>query len=308
MSRCRSEARRQRKPLPGETRDPVRRTGLDPGFRRGGRTRLTIRLLVSDVDGTLVDKHKQLTPATIDAVARLRGAGIAFTIISARPRSGVMPIADALAIDGPIAAFNGGTIFRRDGWVGEQHMIPAEVAHGVLDLAKDASVDTWVFADDRWYATTDQGAHVASERIASNEAPILRTDFADLLDRADKISFVSDEPAVLADLMTRSKAAFGDRATIAQSQTYYLDVTATAANKGAGIEALAAAIGVPLDDTAAIGDQHNDVPMLERAGLSIAMGNAPDAVKAVAREVTDANDADGVAHAIDRYILDRGNT
>ena len=269
---------------------------------------MTIRLFVSDVDGTLVDKHKKLTPATIDAVARLRAAGIAFTIISARPRSGVMPIADALAIDGPIAAFNGGTIFRRDGWVGEQHLIPAEVARGVLDLARDASVDLWVFADDRWYASTDQGTHVGSERIASNEAPIVRTDFADLLDRADKISFVSDEPAVLADLMVRSKAAYGDRATIMQSQTYYLDVTATQANKGAGIEALAAAIGVPLTDTAAIGDQHNDVPMLERAALSIAMGNAPEAVKEVAHEVTDANDADGVAHAIDRYILDRGNT
>ena len=73
--------------------------------------------VIFDLDGTLVDKHKELTPATIDAVARLRAAGIAFTIISARPRSGVMPIADALAIDGPIAAFNGGTIFRRNGWV-----------------------------------------------------------------------------------------------------------------------------------------------------------------------------------------------
>ena len=267
-----------------------------------------IRLLVSDIDGTLVDRHKQLTPATVAAVARLTAAGIGFTVISARPRSGIMPIADTLAIDVPMAAFNGGIVFRRDGWIGEHHVIPADVARGVLDLAKDAAVDTWVFADDRWYASTDQGKHVASERIASNQAPVVRDDFADLLDRADKISFVSDDAAVLADLLDRSQAAFGDRATIVQSQTYYLDITALAANKGDGIAALADAMRVPLAATAAIGDQHNDVPMLKRAALSIAMGNAPDAVKATARDVTDANDADGVAHAIDRYILDRGNT
>ena len=267
-----------------------------------------IRLLVSDVDGTLVDKHKQLAAATVDAVGQLTAAGIGFTIISARPRSGIMPIADRLAIDAPMAAFNGGLVFRRDGWVGEHHVIPADVARGVLSMAKEAPVDTWVFADDRWYASTDQGTHVGSERIASNEAPILRDDFGELLDHADKISFVSDDPAVLADLLDRAQAAFGDRATIMQSQTYYLDITALAANKGDGITALAAAMQVPLTATAAIGDQHNDVPMLKRAALSIAMGNAPDAVKATAREVTDANDADGVAHAIDRYILDRGNT
>lgn len=262
-----------------------------------------IKLLISDIDGTLIDQRKRLTPATIDAVERLTAAGVGFTVISARPRSGMMPIAEALAIDAPMAAFNGGLLFRRDGWVGEHHVISADVARGVLDMARGAPVDIWVFADDRWYASTDQGEHVAHERVASNQAPIVRADFTDLLDRADKITFVSDEPPVLADLLARSRDAFGARATITLSQAYYLDVTAAEANKGAGVAALAAAMRVDLTDVAAIGDQHNDVPMLKRAGLAIAMGNAPDAVKAEAHDVTDANDADGVAHAIDRLIL-----
>lgn len=265
--------------------------------------RRPVRLLISDVDGTLVNKQKRLSPATIDAVRRLEIAGVSFTIISARPRSGMMPIATTLGIDAPMGAFNGGLIFRRDGWTGEHHVIAAEVARGVLDLAQGAPVDTWVFADDRWYASTDQGTHVVSERIASNQAPVVRADFADLVDRADKITFVSDVPSVLADLLARSRAAFGERATIAQSQTYYLDVTALEANKGAGVEALTGAIGIDLTDTAVIGDQYNDLPMLTRAGFAIAMGNAPDDVKAAAHAVTDANDADGVAQAIDRLIL-----
>ncbi|WP_325102651.1 Cof-type HAD-IIB family hydrolase [Sphingomonas sp.] len=263
----------------------------------------SFRLLVSDVDGTLVDKRKQLTAGTIQAVGRLRAAGIGFTVISARPRSGVLPIADALAIDGPIAAFNGGLIFRREGTVERRHLIPGDVARGALEAVGELAVDVWVFADDQWHASTDQGAHVVSERIAANQEPVIRGDFADLLDRADKITFVSDEPATLATLHARINAAFPGRATVALSQTYYLDVTAMAANKGAGIEALAAAAGVPLTQVVAIGDQANDIAMLKRAGLAIAMGNAPDAVKAVADQVTATNDADGVAQAIDTLIL-----
>ena len=264
-----------------------------------------IRLLVSDVDGTLVDKRKQLTPATIDAVHRLREAGCGFTIISARPRSGMMPIADALAIDAPMAAFNGGIVFHRDGRVDEHHVIDAEAARGVFDLVGDAKVDRWVFADDRWYASSDRGEHVEHERVASNQAPVVCEGFADLLLRADKITFVSDDADLLAGLHRRCKEAFGDCATIAQSQTYYLDITALQANKGDGIVALAAALGFDLAEVAAIGDQNNDLPMLTRAGYAVAMGNAPDNVQKAADAVTAGNDADGVADAIDTLILPR---
>ncbi|WP_286165157.1 Cof-type HAD-IIB family hydrolase [Arthrobacter sp. TPD3018] len=264
-----------------------------------------IALVVSDIDGTLVDKQKKLTAATTAAVSRLEDAGVGFTVISARPISGILPIVETLGLDGPMAAFNGGILFKRDGTITEHHVIDEAVARGVMAIAADSPVDLWVFADDRWYASTDQGEHVAHERLASNQAPIVTNDFGDLLTRADKITFVSDDAPMLSDLADRCKAAHGDDATIVQSQVYYLDVTALAANKGDGLVALAAAFDQPLDAIAALGDQFNDVPMLERAGLSIAMGNAPDPVKARADHVTTANDADGVAHAIDTIILPR---
>ncbi len=266
---------------------------------------MTIRLLVCDVDGTLVDKQKKLTPATIAAVKRLHDAGMGFTIISARPCSGMLPIAEQLGIDAPMAAFNGGIVFRRDGSVASHATIDEDVARGMFELIGDAAVDRWVFVDDLWYASTDQGAHVASERIASNQAPIVTDDFASLLDRADKITLVSDDPALLVGLTQRAVAAFGARATIAQSQVYYLDVTTRVANKGDGVTALAAAFDVPLDQVAAIGDQANDLPMLARVGLSVAMGNGPEPVRHAAQHVTLGNDEDGVAHAIDTLIAPR---
>jgi len=257
-----------------------------------------IRLVVSDVDGTLVDGHKQLTPGVITAVGRLKAAGIGFTVISARPRSGIMPIADALDLDVPMGAFNGGIVFRRDGAVLAHETIDPKVVKGVFDLAKDAPVDRWLFADDRWFATSDQGTHVEHERIASNSEPVLTDDFTHLYDRADKVTFVSDTPEVLADLLKKAQAKYDGRATIGQSQTYYLDVTATTANKGDGITALAKAFDVPLAETAAFGDQYNDLPMFARAAWSAAMGQGPEQVRAKADFVSTSNDADGVAHAI----------
>lgn len=264
-----------------------------------------IKLVVSDVDGTLVDGKKQLTPGVKAAVGRLRAAGVQFTIVSARPRSGMMPIADALEIDTPMGAFNGGTVFTRDGTVTSQTFVDRAVVEGVFKVVEGAAVDTWVFADDQWFASTDQGAHVTSERVSSNQAPVVRHDFTDLFDRVDKITFVSDDAALLRSLAEQARD-FADKATIAQSQTYYLDVTALAANKGDGVVALSDTLGVPLSATAVFGDQANDLPMFARASVSYAMGQGPEAVRAKATHVVAPNTADGVAEAIDLVLSAAG--
>ncbi|THD35041.1 MAG: HAD family phosphatase [Sphingomonas sp.] len=262
-----------------------------------------IRLAVSDVDGTLVRKDKSLSPQVIAAVHRLRDAGVPFTLISARPISGMMPLIAPLGIDIPLAAFNGGIVFRPDGAVLSACHVDETVVRGVFAIVGDAPVDRWVFADGHWYATSDQGVHVEHERIASNQPPVLRDDFADLYGRIDKLTIVSDDAALLKGLADKAKAAFGKQATIGQSQTYYLDVTGVTANKGDGVAALAKMLGVDMADVAVFGDMENDVPMFDRAGFSVVMGQAPEAVKAKADETSSSNEEDGVAHAIDAFIL-----
>jgi len=264
-----------------------------------------IRLVISDVDGTLVRKDKSLSPQVIAAVHRLREAGIAFTLISARPVSGVLPLVAPLGIDIPVAAINGGIVFRPDGSVITEHRIDPDVVRGMFALAEGVAVDRWVFADNRWYASSLDGVHVEHERVASNQEPVLRDDFSDLYDRADKVTFVSDDAPVLKELAGRGVVQFGARATIGQSQTYYLDVTDTHANKGDGIAELAQILGIDLAQVAVFGDMDNDVAMFRRAGLSVAMGQAPDTVKSAAAFVSTSNEQDGVAHAIDAFVLAR---
>ena len=264
-----------------------------------------IQLVVSDVDGTLVDDDKRLRAATIDAVARLRGAGIGFTIISARPVSGMMPIADALQIDAPMAAFNGGTIFRRDGTVLEKHVVAPDVVRAIFGSAEGMAVNRWLFANNQWHADDANDPHVARERIASDQEPRIVTDFAPLFDRTDKLTFISDDHGLLDELEALAASTEGS-ATIAKSQPYFLDVTAIEANKGDGIARLAKMMDVSLASIAAIGDQMNDIPMLARVGLSIAMAQGPQAVRQAAQRVTASNDANGVAKAIAEMILPSG--
>lgn len=264
-----------------------------------------VRLVISDVDGTLVRKDKSLSPQVIAAVHRLRAAGIAFTLISARPVSGVLPLIAPLGIDIPLAAINGGIVFRPDGSVITRQRIDPEVVRGMFELAERVPVDRWVFADGHWYASSLVGVHVEHERVASNQEPILRDDFSDLYDRADKVTFVSDDAPVLKDLAACGIALFGQRATIGQSQTYYLDVTDVRANKGDGVVELAGILGIDLAHVAVFGDMDNDVAMFARAGLSVAMGQAPETVKSAADFVSSSNEQDGVAHAIEAFVLAR---
>jgi Cof subfamily protein (haloacid dehalogenase superfamily) len=262
-----------------------------------------VRLLVSDVDGTLVRKDKSLADATVQAAHRLTQAGLTMTLISARPPSGILPIAKALGLSAPLGAFNGGTLVMPSGDILVARHIAAEASRQAIEISKASGAATWAFADGKWYATDDTNPHVPREKRSAMVDPIVTQDFSDLHGRIDKIVGVSDDEALIARLEKDLQAALGEQAEVSCSQTYYCDVTHPLANKGDGIVALAAAIDVPLGETAAIGDMPNDVPMLKRAGVAIAMGQAPANVKAEAGWVSASNDEDGVAKAIDRILL-----
>jgi len=267
-------------------------------------SRPDIRLLISDVDGTLVRRDKSLSPANVSAARRLAENGVAMSLISARPTSGIVALAAALDLDGPFGAFNGGTLFDRSGVIGAPARLDPAVAQRLLAILDAAAIDIWLYARGHWYVRDIANPHIPREILSAAVQPIMCGDFSPLCDVADKIVGVSDDAALLKRVEARAIAASAGRATVALSQPYFLDVTALAANKGDGVVAIAAALGVPLAEVAVIGDMPNDLPMFARAGLSIAMGQAPEAVRAAADWVTASNERDGVARAIERLLGD----
>lgn len=262
-----------------------------------------IRLLLADVDGTLVTQEKVLTTATVAAVHSLREHGVLFAITSGRPPRGMSMLVEPLGLDTPIAAFNGGLVVDREMNVLEQHVLSADLVVPIAELMGSSGLDVWVYRGADWYVPDLAGAHVEREAWTVKFQPKLMQGLDGLTDGVVKIVGVSDDHEAVAGAAILARDRFGDHVTAAASQPYYLDVTHPDANKGVVAKNLAARFGLRPEEIATIGDMPNDVLMFAHSGLSIAMGNADPQVRRAARRCTDTNDDDGFAKAVDRFVL-----
>jgi len=261
-----------------------------------------IRLVVSDVDGTIIDSDKNVLPGTVAAAQRLAAAGIPLAIVSSRPPRGMMAIKQALGISGPIAGFNGGCMLDGDKVLAE-HFIPEDAARKTIAFFEQRNVDIWLFTRDEWLVKNFDGDYVAHERHTVGFDPVVTHDFSPYLAGCGKIVGVSKNIEFLAQCETDLGEQLGATASAHRSQQYYLDINHMDANKGVALKAFAKWYGVDLGQVAALGDMTNDIPMLREAGFGIAMGNAPASVAAIAKAQTGPNTGSGWADAIDRYVL-----
>jgi len=262
-----------------------------------------IQFLLSDIDGTLLRPDHSLSQENIEAFAQLRAVGIRFTLASSRPPRAMRQQIEALGIDLPTVAFNGGLITHPDGRVLSAHRVPQAAAAASLAMFANQDCSVWVFADDQWLLCDLNGAYVDHERRTLGYDPVLVGSFEPYLDRVDKIVAASADHELLKRLEAQLNPHIAGQALASRSQLYYLDVNALDANKGTALVTLAELLGVPLANTAVIGDGGNDVAMFHKAGLSIAMGQGEESVRSQADYVTGSNLEDGVAAAIRHYIL-----
>lgn len=264
-----------------------------------------VRLLLADIDGTLITSGRALTSSTIRIARTLRERGIGLAITSSRPPRGLLQFIEALEIDTPTGAFNGGMFVAPDLTILSQSVLPADAAREVVAVLESQGLDVWVYAGDEWYVQDLQGAHVAREMGAVKFKPQVVDSYERVIDRVAKIVGVTDDPFLMSMAEQVTRDAFGRVAAASRSQTYYLDVTHPDANKGNVLAWLSSYLDIPAEQIATIGDGHNDILMFRRSGLSIAMGNASAEVKAEAMAVTSSNDEDGFAHAVDTHILSK---
>jgi Cof subfamily protein (haloacid dehalogenase superfamily) len=261
-----------------------------------------IKLVISDVDGTLLTRAKTVTDRARIAVQRLHAAGIGFTIVSSRPTVGMGYLVEPLALSLPFGAFNGSSIVDPKMRPIEHHVIPAPVVKRSLDVLKSFGTDIWLFTDDQWLIRDPDGEYVGVEQRAIRHAPSVVEDFAPYLDRVCKIVGASSDPALLQRCEAAMQQAVGTEATAVRSQTFYLDITPPGHDKGTFVEAMARRLGIATAAVATIGDMENDLPMFAKSGRSFAMGNAADEIKRHATDVTDTNENEGFAKAVEMIL------
>ena len=262
-----------------------------------------IKLVLSDVDGTLVTPTKEVTPEAMAAIDALRAEGILFALASSRPVRGMQKVRDAVQLDTPVSGFNGGRIVSPEGDVIENLRFPETAAAEVVALLAEMGLSAWVFSGDDWFIDNPDGPRVGNETRSIGYDPLIVPAFdAEALAGTNKIVGISMDYPLVERAEAEINARFGTRLSATRSQPFYLDITHYDANKGQVVRRLAQHYGIGTHEIATIGDSDNDVMMFRVSGYSFAMGNGADAVKVEAKDVTLSNKENGFAAAMQRIL------
>jgi Cof subfamily protein (haloacid dehalogenase superfamily) len=263
-----------------------------------------IRLIALDVDGTLVGDDGTISPRVREAIAAAKARGVAATIVTGRMFAAARPFADTLGITGPIVCYQGAAIFEAaSGKILRQTPVPRDVAHDVLDWADAHNVHAQCYANDTLYV---QQINKFSKRYTdlAKVEPVVVPSLRATFDQQPTIKIVLvDNPGPAEQHLAALRALLGDRAYLTRSHVDFVEVLSPKVNKGEALAFVAQYDGATLEETMAVGDAWNDVPLISAAGIGIAMGSGPPELLAQADAVVGDVAHDGVAEAIERFVL-----
>ena len=265
------------------------------------------RMLAFDLDGTLVNSEKEITPPVRAAIHEAISAGVQVVLASGRPLVGVAPVADALALDelgGYVLSNNGARVIE---WRSKEVVADLTLPHVAVEVAcgvaHEFGFDTLVYDDRYLYSERPEARWVEQERF-NNSSIAKRVD--------DLAAFVTWEPnkvMVVGDpdrLMVAQEALEVRLAGVADvflSEPYFIEIVPPGVRKGAAIAEIAERHGIPREEIIAVGDGYNAIPMLDYAGLAVAMDNSYPGVKEHADWIAPSNDEDGVVDVVKRFVL-----
>ncbi|MFS2221494.1 sugar-phosphatase [Pantoea sp. B65] len=269
---------------------------------------MAIKLIAIDMDGTLLNHQHNITPGVKQAIARAREKGVYVVLATGRPHIGVERYLLELDLqqEGQFCITNNGALVQR----AESGDCIAEVTLSFDDylyfeqLSRELGVHLHALDKSQLYTANQDISEYTVHEAALTGIP-LRYRRVEEMDRNltfPKVMMI-DKPELLDRAIARIPAEAYEKYTIMKSAPYYLEILNKQVNKGAGVKALADQLGLAREEVMAIGDQENDLAMLEFAGTGVAMGNAIDAVKAISQFVTKTNMEDGVAYAIEKFVL-----
>ena len=256
---------------------------------------MTYRLLVCDLDGTLLENPPELDLALVEGLRCAMERGLIFTIATGRMPPGTARYRDELGVTAPMIFYNGALVRdheeRRD-------LMTLTLPRGILwqahDVIAHAPVDPLFYRDDQLYCLAESFAvrRYSEEQRVPLEVIDAPGDFLRMGGFAKTL--LIGHPATLPTVRAELEAIVGDAARLVMTRTDYLEIIPSVASKGAAIRFLAEHLGVPLAETIAVGDQENDLEMIEAAGLGIAMPRAPGTVRRAAERVAPPDEQGGL--------------
>lgn len=268
---------------------------------------MAIKLVALDLDDTLLDPDLQISEKCRQAIGEVRERGIIVTISTGRMYSSARPYAMQLGLSVPLITYEGALV--KHSHTGEAlyaQPVPPHLAREVMSYFKSAGIHFHSYYDDRLVMEKMTREGQAYARLAGVDLVII-PDLRSALDtnQAMKIMAISDQETSLVRMEQELKERYGGKLHITRSKRHFLEVMHPEADKSRALQVMAEHFGIERHEVMAVGDSYNDVEMIAWAGIGIAMANAFPVVKQKADFITSSNQEDGVALALQRFILEK---
>lgn len=264
------------------------------------------KALVLDIDGTLTNSKKEITPATKDAIQNILEQGHKVVLASGRPAYGMRRYADELELKrygGYLLSHNGARVLDyRTGKVIFQKALPSVLLPDLYEFAAENGCGLATHSEDTVISAFSPDSYVALEARINGMPVQVAARFADYVDFDIYKCFMTADGEKAAVLEKKLQEVCGSRASVYRSETFFIEIVPKGVDKGDSLARLIDNIGMDREDVVCCGDGFNDISMIRYAGIGVAMGNAQIPVKEAADYVTAGNDEDGLVQVIRRFI------
>ena len=269
------------------------------------------KMIVLDLDGTLTNNKKEITPRTKQALMQAQAAGVHVVLASGRPTYGIVPLAEELKLKdngGYILAFNGGKIIDcTNNEVLFEQKLDEQLVPILFQEAQKAGMEILTYQGEG-IATTNKDDKYVQHEAFINKMPV--TQYDDFLNQLvypiNKCLIVGD-PTPLHELEIRLAKELEGKMDVYRSADFFLECVPLGIDKARALDRLISSLGISREEVIACGDGYNDLSMIRFAGLGVAMANAAKDIQSEADFVTLSNEEDGVAHVIEHFILSPEN-
>ena len=270
-------------------------------------TNMKYKMIVLDLDGTLTNSRKEITPRTKQALMQAQAKGIYVVLASGRPTYGIMPLAEELELKkygGFILAFNGGKIINcTDSAVLFEQKLDEKLVPLLYVEALKAGMAILTYQGEGIAATDKENRYVQEEAFINKMPVVQYNDFlSQLVYPVNKCLIVGD-PSPLHELELRLAEKMEGKMEVYRSAEYFIECVPRGIDKARSIDRLITTLGIRREEIIACGDGYNDLSMIHFAGLGVAMANAAEDIRQKADFITLSNEEDGVAHVVEQFIL-----
>lgn len=263
-----------------------------------------IKIIFSDIDGTLINSDFQVTPRTKKAIKKATDQGLIFVPVSARMPEAIIPIINSIDITSPIISYNGALVSDSDGTILSSTPMSTNLAREIAELIeKHQPKIAWnVYSHSTWLAQTKESSWIErEENIVGVKSKRVAIDSINSLPEVHKLLLMGD-PDVITPFERELKRRY-PQLSIAKSAPYFIEIMAQGITKSHAIKVFGKNRQIDMADTIAFGDNYNDLDMLKTVGQGYVMGNAPDDIKEIIGQVTADNNHDGIATVLENMIL-----